>query len=161
MAQSDGKSTGCGFDPRSRRCNIYLNIYFHFLALVSRQSAALSSATQHAMAPELGRKWGTECLSLGSLFLPCCVRDTAWSWINYFTKVRLWASPLNTRNKMSRKLEGRFLCLPRCVQDTAIKKQEKFNFFLFVPLVCAFVYVNLRSSLTDLYVVFFGQFFNI
>ena len=25
------------------------------------QSAALSSATQYAMAPELGGKWGTEC----------------------------------------------------------------------------------------------------
>ena len=25
--------------------------------------AALSSATQHAMPPEFGRKWGTECLN--------------------------------------------------------------------------------------------------
>ena len=24
------KSTGCGFDPHSRRLNIYLNLYFHF-----------------------------------------------------------------------------------------------------------------------------------
>ena len=31
--------------------------------MVSRQSAALSSATQHAMPPESGRKWGTECLN--------------------------------------------------------------------------------------------------
>ena len=38
-------------------------LYFHFFALVSRQSAALSSATQHAMPPEFGRKWGTECLN--------------------------------------------------------------------------------------------------
>ena len=30
---------------------------------MSRQSAALSSATQHAMSPKLGGKWGTECLS--------------------------------------------------------------------------------------------------
>ena len=55
--------TGCGSDPHSRRRNIYLNLYFHFFALVSRQSAALSSATQHAMPPEFGRKWGTECLN--------------------------------------------------------------------------------------------------
>ena len=41
----------------------YFHIYFHFLALVSRTSAALSSATQHAMPPEFGRKWGTECLN--------------------------------------------------------------------------------------------------
>ena len=57
------KPTGCGFDPHSRRWNIYLNLYFHFFALVSRLSAALSSATQHAMPPEFGRKWGTEWLN--------------------------------------------------------------------------------------------------
>ena len=50
------KPTGCGFDPHSRRGNIYLNLYFHFFALVSRLSAALSSATQHAIPPEFGRK---------------------------------------------------------------------------------------------------------
>ena len=74
------KPTGCGFNPYSRRRNIYLNLYFHLFALVSRQCAALSSATQHAMPPESGRKWGTECLSTGFLCLSCCVRDTAWSW---------------------------------------------------------------------------------
>ena len=57
------KPTGCGFDPHSRRWNIYLNLYLHFFALVSRQSAVLSSATQHTMPPEFGRKWGTECLN--------------------------------------------------------------------------------------------------
>ena len=57
------KPTGCGFDSHSRRWNIYLNLYFHFFALVSRLSPALSSATQHAMPPEFGRKWGTECLN--------------------------------------------------------------------------------------------------
>ena len=57
------KPTGCGCDPHSRRWNIYLNLYFHLFALVSRLSAALSSATQHAMPPEFGRKWGTECLN--------------------------------------------------------------------------------------------------
>ena len=30
---------------------------------MSRLSAALSSATQHAMPPESGRLWGTECLN--------------------------------------------------------------------------------------------------
>ena len=38
-------------------------LYFHFIGLVSRQSTALGSATQHAMPPEFGRKWGTECLN--------------------------------------------------------------------------------------------------
>ena len=42
---------------------IYLNLYFHFFALVSRLSAVLSSATQHSMPPEFGRKWGTACLT--------------------------------------------------------------------------------------------------
>ena len=41
---------------------MYLNLYFHFCALVSRLSAALCSATQHEIPPEFGRKWGTECL---------------------------------------------------------------------------------------------------
>ena len=57
------KPTGCGFDLHSRRWNIYLNLYFHFFALVSRLSAALSSATRHAMPPEFGRKRGKECLN--------------------------------------------------------------------------------------------------
>ena len=34
-----------------------------FFALVSKQSAVLSSATQHAMPSELSEKWGTECLN--------------------------------------------------------------------------------------------------
>ena len=57
------KPTGCGFDPHSRRWNIYIHWYFQFFALVSRLSAALSLAIQHAMPPEFGRKWGTECLN--------------------------------------------------------------------------------------------------
>ena len=57
-----GKPTGCGFDRHSRRLNIYLNLYLLFFVLVSRKSAALSSATQHEMPPEIGRKRGMECL---------------------------------------------------------------------------------------------------
>ena len=57
------KSTCCGFDPHSRKLNIYLHLYFHVFALVSRQSAAFSSATQHAMPKNFGVKWGTECLN--------------------------------------------------------------------------------------------------
>ena len=52
---------GCGFDVHSRKLNIYLFLHFHFVALVSRQSAALSSATEHAMPLEFDGKWGTEC----------------------------------------------------------------------------------------------------
>ena len=50
-------------EPHSRRWNIHLNLYFHLFVLVSKQSAALSSAIQHAMPPEFGREWGTECLN--------------------------------------------------------------------------------------------------
>ena len=42
---------------------IYIYLYFHFFALVSRQSAALSFATEHAMPPEFCGKWGTVCLN--------------------------------------------------------------------------------------------------
>ena len=39
----DCKTVGCGFDPHSRRLKtIYLNLYVHFFALVSKPSAALS-----------------------------------------------------------------------------------------------------------------------
>ena len=31
-------ATGCGFDPYSSELNIYLHLYFHFFALVSRQT---------------------------------------------------------------------------------------------------------------------------
>ena len=61
------KATGCfdccGFDPHSRKLNIYLNLHYCFIALVSRQKAALSTATQHAMPSKFGEKWGTECLN--------------------------------------------------------------------------------------------------
>ena len=53
------KPIAYGFDPHSKRLNIYLNLYFHFFALVSRQSTALSTATQHAMLPDLSGMWGT------------------------------------------------------------------------------------------------------
>ena len=47
----------------------YIQMYFifSFLALVSSRSAALNSATQHAMPPESGRKWGTDCLNTSFL----------------------------------------------------------------------------------------------
>ena len=40
-----------------------LKYKFSFLRCGARQSAALISVTQHAMPPEFGRKWGTECLT--------------------------------------------------------------------------------------------------
>ena len=57
------KSTGCGCHSHSRRWNIYLNLYFHFFSLVSEQTAALCSATRHAMPPEVDGKWETKYLN--------------------------------------------------------------------------------------------------
>ena len=59
----NSKSTGCGFDPHSRKWHIYLHLYIHFFPLVASQSTALSSATQHAIPPKFKRKWETECLN--------------------------------------------------------------------------------------------------
>ena len=50
------KSTGCWFDPHSRKWNMYLHLYFHSFDLVSRQNTAFSSAIQQAMPAELGGK---------------------------------------------------------------------------------------------------------
>ena len=68
MAQQDHKCvtvnvTGCGFDPYSKKLIIYLNLFVHSFALVSRKNAALSSAIQLAMSPDFGGKYETECLS--------------------------------------------------------------------------------------------------
>ena len=75
------KPTGCGFDLHSRRWNIYLNLYFHFFALVSRQSLPLNTKCLQKSA-ESGKR---SVLTLGFLCLPCYVRDTAWSWF-FFIK---------------------------------------------------------------------------
>ena len=47
-------ATGCGFEK--------IFDIFIFSALVSRQNATLSSATQHAIPSEFAGQWGTECL---------------------------------------------------------------------------------------------------
>ena len=57
--------------------DIYLNLYFNFFALVSRQSAALISAIQPAMPPESAESGERSVLTPGPLCLPYCVRDTA------------------------------------------------------------------------------------
>ena len=54
----------------------YFNI-FHSLALVTRQSAALSSANQHAMSLVFGGKWARECLNTKFPGSHCYVWDTA------------------------------------------------------------------------------------
>ena len=63
VAQGPVKPNGCGFESPLEEMKYLLKFIFLFFALVSRQSAALSSATQYAMPPESSRKWGTECLN--------------------------------------------------------------------------------------------------
>ena len=75
-------ASGCGFDPHSRKWNIYSNFYFHFFALVLRQSAVLSSATQYAMPPEFSGNWGPECLNTRFPITTLLCPNTAWSWFN-------------------------------------------------------------------------------
>ena len=43
----------------------------------------LSSTTQQAMPQNNRRKVGNSVLTPGSLCLPCCMRNTAWSWFNF------------------------------------------------------------------------------
>ena len=75
------KLTGCGFDSDSTKWNIYSHLYYiHFLALVrARLCAPLNTRLQNSAAS--GKR---SVLALGSLCLPCCVRNTAWSWFIYF-----------------------------------------------------------------------------
>ena len=56
----------------TRGMSIY---YFHFLALVIRQNAALSSDNQHIMPPEFGGNWAIAVSSMPGLrfSLPCYV----------------------------------------------------------------------------------------
>ena len=63
-------ATSCGFEPYLRKRNIY---YIHFFALVSRQSAALSSANQYTMHTEFGGKLNTRL----SLFATCGIQREA------------------------------------------------------------------------------------
>ena len=79
------KPTGCWSDPHSRRWNIYLNLYFHFFAPVSKIKRGVEFCHSTRNASRIRHKVGTESarsvLTLGSLCLSCCVRDTAWSWV--------------------------------------------------------------------------------
>ena len=63
----------CEFDYLSRKLNIS---YFISLVLVTRLSATLSSATQPAMLPEYGGKWGTKQFLLQMQCLKNCL-DTS------------------------------------------------------------------------------------
>ena len=79
------KPTGCGFDPHSRRWNIYFNLYFHFIALVSNtaQCWVLPINTQCLQnSAESGER---SVLTIGSLCLLCqCVYSVKLIYIILF-----------------------------------------------------------------------------
>ena len=58
----DWKSTGCGFDPHSRKWNIYLHLYIFISSLWCRGKARGWVPTLN-MTQELSGKWETECLN--------------------------------------------------------------------------------------------------
>ena len=72
----NSRRNACGFDSHSGGLNIW---YFHFLVLVTRQSAAMRYAAHNAMPQEFGAKWGTavfmgmECLDT-RFPGPLCIR---------------------------------------------------------------------------------------
>ena len=69
-------TVGWGLDPHSRKGYFCLNLYIHFFALMSRQIAASSSATQHATTFKFGGKLRTQYLNtrfpLPNLLFPQC-----------------------------------------------------------------------------------------
>ena len=127
--------------------------YFIFPFLWCPGQAALSSATQHAMTREFGRKWGTECLNTRfPLFTLLCagysVKLIYFDLYFYF----LFFAFLRSGVEVQRGVEFRHLtrmplqfgrkrrmvcltlgslCLPCCVRDT--------DFFL----ITLFYYVDL------------------
>ena len=58
--------------PNTTKIRIITSYFFLYLAPVTKQSAALSSATQSLNALKFYEKWETG----GSLYLPCFERDT-------------------------------------------------------------------------------------
>ena len=122
--------SGCGFYSHSRRWSIYLNLYFHFFALVSRWSAELRSATQYAMPPKFGEKWGTECLNdrfpLPTLLCVClrwCIRvyqviRHTWNYHNIIELIQKLIICIKSINNIFR---GQFLQKNRSNRNFMLK----------------------------------------
>ena len=57
-------ATACGFDPHSRKLNIYLNLYFHFFALVSKQKCGVDFCHLTRNPSKIRRKVGNRVSTL-------------------------------------------------------------------------------------------------
>ena len=79
-------TTGCRFDPYSRKWNICLiYIYLHFFALVSRQKTRrFSNSTDNGKQT---------VLTLSSIYLPCCVK-LIWFLIYSPTNIKVLLSAI-------------------------------------------------------------------
>ena len=81
------KLTGGGFDPHSRKWNIYLNLYILFL------SSGVAKARR--WVPSLNMQFLQNSVenrerSFLTLCLVCCVPDTAWSWFIFLLPIIWW-----------------------------------------------------------------------
>ena len=83
------KPAGCGFDPPLEEMKYLLKFIFLFFALVSRKARRWVLPLNTQCLQNSAESGERRVLTLGSLGLPCCVRDTTWSWftINSYTKI--------------------------------------------------------------------------
>ena len=92
------KSTGCGFDPLSRKSNIYLYLYFHFVALVAKRGVEFRHLTRTA-----SRNGRTECLNTGFFAYPAVCKiqrgaDLIWFYVwNYIEFLIYYNEILNIK----------------------------------------------------------------
>ena len=70
-------ATGCGFDAHSKELNIYLNVYFHFFALLSRQNAALNPNNTQCLQNSAESRKRNVLTLVPSAYSTYSVRDTA------------------------------------------------------------------------------------
>ena len=82
------KSTGCVSIP-TRGSIIIIIIYIFISSLWCRGKARRWVPPVSTQYPQNTAESGERSvLTLGSLCLPCCVQDTAWSWFIYFLNIK-------------------------------------------------------------------------
>ena len=81
FAKSMTTRDGCGFDPHSRKwIIIYQYIYLFALASILNPGVEFChSQNASKNATESGER---SVLTLGSLYIPSCLRESVWSWLD-------------------------------------------------------------------------------
>ena len=73
------KSTDCGFNPRGNE--IFTNFYIFISSFWCRDRARRWVPPLNTQCLHNSAENGKRCvLTLGSFYVPCCVRNKAWSW---------------------------------------------------------------------------------